>query len=545
VDDGTTAPERVANRAAAFFVAGIAALLLVGALTWLWGQRTGTGGAVLEAQQDTEALGARIVDADVVTGLLTDDPLAIEEVDGIVDGQTAEVLGVTLFTADGDPIYTRDPLAGVSSVLDETALDALQNRAPATELRISSDPSDTVLRVHQPVERPEGDALLLQVDYDYEVITAAGLAAWRMFAPVTLGALVGMALLWMLLAAIGGRRGRRAEAPRPAPERAHRQPPPAPREIVLPEVHRPERDAWLDEAAPRTQAFTPHLRLATPPTPTPPQKPAPAPARAPEQHPAARHLEPAGALELDGEWLEKVQGGTPFPAVPLTTPVSEDEVELPGAMRDGGPKLHREPAAAATTSIGALRTFTAPPVLDRPANGNGNGYANGNGHSNGNGNGHLNGGHGYAAALALPEAAEPAEVPRRHRSLEEALSQMLAPMARDGIDTRLDLPPGLHLPDETEVLLLRAAEEALRNAVAHADPTTLKVRLNVEDRWIDLTIEDDGTGFEPTELVSRPGERRHRGLRSLTRLAADAGGSLHLRSAPGRGTRFYLRLPAA
>ena len=135
--------------------------------------------------------------------------------------------------------------------------------------------------------------------------------------------------------------------------------------------------------------------------------------------------------------------------------------------------------------------------------------------------------------------------PERRRGLETALSGMLTPLARQGIDIRLDLPPALRLPAGIEELLIRAAEEAVRNAVSHAEARTVKVRLDLRDQRVELIVEDDGRGFDPSDLTTRPGERRrHLGLRTLTRLAAEAGGSLQVRSSPNRGTRFHLELPA-
>ena len=282
-------PGLLGSRTVAFCVAGLAALTLVGAGSWLWGQRMGTARAIEEIRGRTEALGAQILGADVVTGLLTDDPLARERVDRLVDGHAAELLEVTLWTTDGDALYSRSRAAtGAPEPLDATAMEALQTRTPSTGLRTSSDPTDTVLRVHQPVPRPEGDALLLRADYDYEVVTANGLRVWRAFAPVTLGALVVMAALWMMLAAIAGRRGR------PARDVGDDAPVPEPPQSV-----RREPTPWLDEPEPSTKAFTTHV-------PTSPPR-----VREPAMNDAAGRSgprSPATPADDDGGWLGTVQG---------------------------------------------------------------------------------------------------------------------------------------------------------------------------------------------------------------------------------------------
>src|SRR5947209_3966282 len=59
--------------------------------------------------------------------------------------------------------------------------------------------------------------------------------------------------------------------------------------------------------------------------------------------------------------------------------------------------------------------------------------------------------------------------PSLHREgLEPALSDLLAPSAGK-LEASLDVPPGLQLPPEVEALLFRAAQETVRNVLAHAD----------------------------------------------------------------------------
>jgi signal transduction histidine kinase len=58
-----------------------------------------------------------------------------------------------------------------------------------------------------------------------------------------------------------------------------------------------------------------------------------------------------------------------------------------------------------------------------------------------------------------------------------------------------------------------------------------------------LEIADDGRGFSPTDLDSRRRDG-HVGLSLLRDLVADAGGSLHVESHPGGGTRVSVKVPA-
>ncbi len=59
----------------------------------------------------------------------------------------------------------------------------------------------------------------------------------------------------------------------------------------------------------------------------------------------------------------------------------------------------------------------------------------------------------------------------RDAGLEQALSDLLAPAGGRGIETSLEIDEGLELSSETEALLYRVAQEAVRNAVRHATPS--------------------------------------------------------------------------
>jgi hypothetical protein len=57
-----------------------------------------------------------------------------------------------------------------------------------------------------------------------------------------------------------------------------------------------------------------------------------------------------------------------------------------------------------------------------------------------------------------------------------------------------------------------------------------------------LEVSDDGVGFEPAHVRANPAHG-HFGLRVLGDLAREAGADLRVASAPGQGTRWYLRVP--
>ena len=130
----------------------------------------------------------------------------------------------------------------------------------------------------------------------------------------------------------------------------------------------------------------------------------------------------------------------------------------------------------------------------------------------------------------------------RRAGLPSALSDLVATLDQEGIHAELHVPPDLELPSGVEALLYRASQEAIRNVVAHARATNVKVTMTEQAPRVVLEIEDDGRGFSPEqERAARADD--HVGLDLLSELVRDAGGTLLVDSAPGRGTRVRLEVP--
>lgn len=124
----------------------------------------------------------------------------------------------------------------------------------------------------------------------------------------------------------------------------------------------------------------------------------------------------------------------------------------------------------------------------------------------------------------------------------------LARAVRD-LAVQPSLPPGLvrvEIDDPlrphavTDRLAYRTIREALGNAVKHAQASSVLIRLGQDDTHLTFEVIDDGVGFDPAS----GGPAGHLGLRLSSEMAADAGGSLHIESSAGAGTRVYGRLPS-
>ena len=110
---------------------------------------------------------------------------------------------------------------------------------------------------------------------------------------------------------------------------------------------------------------------------------------------------------------------------------------------------------------------------------------------------------------------------------------------RGHFDLSLSLPD--HLPSlspDVEQCVYRIAQEAIENAAHHANANAVEVQFTLSDEEINLSIIDDGVGFEPEKVK----ENGHYGLAGMRERAQVAGGDLTIRSKPNQGTRIELAL---
>jgi len=100
------------------------------------------------------------------------------------------------------------------------------------------------------------------------------------------------------------------------------------------------------------------------------------------------------------------------------------------------------------------------------------------------------------------------------------------------IGTPRALPPKIAGP------LLRIGQEAIANAIRHADPSLLEISIAHEEQAVRLKVEDDGCGFV------KSGGLLGFGLRGMRKRAATLSANLEIRSNPGHGTCVEVTAPA-
>jgi two-component sensor histidine kinase len=97
------------------------------------------------------------------------------------------------------------------------------------------------------------------------------------------------------------------------------------------------------------------------------------------------------------------------------------------------------------------------------------------------------------------------------------------------------------LAQSVEDNLLRIGQEAMNNAVKHAQAQRILVNLVFDARRVQLIVRDDGRGFD--NEVAENGRAGHFGLIGMHERAEQIGGTLSIRSADGSGTEVVADVP--
>jgi signal transduction histidine kinase len=95
-----------------------------------------------------------------------------------------------------------------------------------------------------------------------------------------------------------------------------------------------------------------------------------------------------------------------------------------------------------------------------------------------------------------------------------------------------------HLDARFEGNLLRIAQQALDNALQHAQATRIWTDLVFGEKAVRLHIGDNGRGF----VISNPPDRGV-GINGMRERAEEIGGKCEIKSQPGRGTRVTVKVP--
>lgn len=126
--------------------------------------------------------------------------------------------------------------------------------------------------------------------------------------------------------------------------------------------------------------------------------------------------------------------------------------------------------------------------------------------------------------------------PRIQHNLLGALAEAANKTAGDKIKTTAELrgnptPLSLRLADA----LLHIGQEAISNALGHGEPTVLKITLSYQEGNVELTVEDNGSGFDYSPASTGFG------ILGMQKRASNVGSALEIFSTPGKGTQIRVK----
>jgi signal transduction histidine kinase len=99
------------------------------------------------------------------------------------------------------------------------------------------------------------------------------------------------------------------------------------------------------------------------------------------------------------------------------------------------------------------------------------------------------------------------------------------------------------LTEQVSTLLYRAARELLLNIIKHAEARNVSIRIDRQEKSVRMVIEDDGKGFDASQLERAAHQQEGFGLFSIRERLTYIGGRFAIESQPGEGTKVTLIAP--
>jgi two-component system sensor histidine kinase DegS len=100
-----------------------------------------------------------------------------------------------------------------------------------------------------------------------------------------------------------------------------------------------------------------------------------------------------------------------------------------------------------------------------------------------------------------------------------------------------------HLSEEAAIALFRITQEALRNVWRHSSATSAEIRVEFDESKTMITVNDNGKGFDLPQNMGDLAKNGKLGLTGMHERAQLVGGTLTVKSQPGKGTSITVELP--
>jgi signal transduction histidine kinase len=430
----------VAKAVAAFLVAGLIVLTVIGVALALALRKTATDEAIREARMLTSLEATNVVGPALSDKALVPGP-AYDALDKVVRQRVIgnRIVRVKVWDASGHIVYSDDPsLVGKRFPLADEELAVLQAGGSSAEVsnltrseNMGEKKFDKLLQVYLGVKTPTGQRLLFETYQPYQVITDTSRRTWLTSLPVLLG---GLVLLYLVQAPLAYRMARRLKR------------------------SQDEREALLLAAL------------------------------------AASDRERATIAADLHDGIVQGLAGASYSLSAAAGPAWSTDPGAAQVMAGTAADLRRW-----VRELRSLVVTITPPQL------------------------HLQG-------------------------LATSLADLAATLEVRGLAVTVDVRGTEQMDETTETLVYRAAQEAVRNIVRHADASAVSVsvlRSNTGsapgEESLVLRVRDNGRGFDAGSNAAR--SRGSVGLELLSGLVTTHGGTLTVDASPGQGTELVLCLP--
>lgn len=121
------------------------------------------------------------------------------------------------------------------------------------------------------------------------------------------------------------------------------------------------------------------------------------------------------------------------------------------------------------------------------------------------------------------------------------LAEDIRHASRSTLEVDVEELAGVRLDSELESNAFRILQEAITNSMRHASASVIQVTVHIRNNNLELTIQDDGSGFDIGNLI--PDVRGGYGIASIRERAVICGGRVELTTSPGKGTTVFAQLP--
>ena len=99
------------------------------------------------------------------------------------------------------------------------------------------------------------------------------------------------------------------------------------------------------------------------------------------------------------------------------------------------------------------------------------------------------------------------------------------------------------LQDDVHILLFRTVRELLVNTIKHAQARTAEISITRKDNNLQITVKDDGIGFDTAAVMHHKDAKGGFGLLSIQERLSFLGGTVLIESEPSKGTKISLTVP--